>query len=81
MEEATANQGNYKSKHAYTLEEFGLSKEWINEELGPLLDPLLAAEIKLVTQTTSQPIRPESPEGHMQQAQQNQQQSIPHHRR
>ena len=22
----------------YTLEEFGLSKEWIQEELGPLLD-------------------------------------------
>ena len=25
-------------KHEYTLEEFGLSKAWIQQELGPLLD-------------------------------------------
>jgi omega-hydroxy-beta-dihydromenaquinone-9 sulfotransferase len=28
----------FQSQHHYTLEEFGLSKEWIQEELGPLLD-------------------------------------------
>ncbi len=28
----------FKSKHHYTLEEFGLSKEWIQSELGELLD-------------------------------------------
>ena len=32
------NTPNSKATTAYTLEEFGLSKEWIDEELGPLLD-------------------------------------------
>jgi len=36
--EATERQQKFKSAHHYTLEEFGLSKEWIQEELGPLLD-------------------------------------------
>ncbi len=31
-------QQGFKSAHQYTLEEFGLSKEWIQEELGSLLD-------------------------------------------
>lgn len=31
-------QREFKSNHEYTLEEFGLSREWIQEELGPLLD-------------------------------------------
>lgn len=35
---ATQREAKYESKHQYTLEEFGLSKEWIEEELGPLLD-------------------------------------------
>ena len=35
---ATKGQGEFQSKHHYTLEEFGLSKEWIQEELGSLLD-------------------------------------------
>ncbi len=35
---ATQREARYESKHQYTLEEFGLSKEWIEEELGPLLD-------------------------------------------
>ena len=35
---ATAQQRTFRSAHHYTLEEFGLSKEWIQEELGPLLD-------------------------------------------
>jgi hypothetical protein len=33
-----ATQRKFESKHEYTLEEFGLTKEWIQEELGPLLD-------------------------------------------
>jgi hypothetical protein len=28
----------FQSQYHYTLEEFGLSKEWIQEDLGPLLD-------------------------------------------
>lgn len=35
---ATQGQREFKSKHDYTLEEFGLTKEWIQDELGPLLD-------------------------------------------
>lgn len=38
LEEATRRQRKFESKHDYSLEEFGLSKEWIQEELGPLLD-------------------------------------------
>jgi hypothetical protein len=38
LEAATARQRTFKSAHHYTLEEFGLSKEWIQEELGTLLD-------------------------------------------
>ena len=38
LTEATRQQAVFTSKHHYTLEEFGLSKEWIEEELGPLLD-------------------------------------------
>lgn len=38
LQTATAQQRTFKSAHHYTLEEFGLSKEWIQEELGPLLD-------------------------------------------
>jgi omega-hydroxy-beta-dihydromenaquinone-9 sulfotransferase len=29
---------NYKSKHVYTLEEYGLSKAWIQRQLGVVLD-------------------------------------------
>jgi omega-hydroxy-beta-dihydromenaquinone-9 sulfotransferase len=38
LEAATARQRTFKSAHHYTLEEFGLSKEWIQEEVGALLD-------------------------------------------
>jgi hypothetical protein len=38
LKAATDRQRSFKSAHHYTLEEFGLSKEWIQEELGPLLD-------------------------------------------
>jgi hypothetical protein len=34
---ATQRQREFKSKHEYTLEEFGLSKEWIQLELGDLM--------------------------------------------
>jgi len=35
---ATRRQREFKSKHGYTLEEFGLSKEWIQEELGSVME-------------------------------------------
>lgn len=35
---ATERQRGFKSKHDYTLEEFGLSPAWIQQELGPVLD-------------------------------------------
>lgn len=35
---ATQRQREFQSKHNYTLEEFGLSKEWIQAELGEVLD-------------------------------------------
>jgi hypothetical protein len=38
LETAAQRQREFKSKHEYTLEEFGLTKEWIQEELGELLD-------------------------------------------
>jgi hypothetical protein len=38
LTEVTGRERKYKSKHEYTLEEFGLSKEWIQAELGPVLD-------------------------------------------
>jgi hypothetical protein len=38
LAEATKGQGEFRSQHHYTLEEFGLSKEWIQAELGSLLD-------------------------------------------
>ncbi len=38
LKAATNGQSQYQSQHHYTLEEFGLSKEWIQAELGPLLD-------------------------------------------
>lgn len=38
LEAATQRQREFKSKHEYTLEEFGLSKEWIQQELGEVLD-------------------------------------------
>ena len=35
---ATQRERKFKSKHDYTLEEFGLSKDWIQQELGTVLD-------------------------------------------
>ena len=36
---AAANgEREFQRQHDYTLEEFGLSKEWVQEELSPLLD-------------------------------------------
>lgn len=35
---ATQKQREFKSAHQYTLEEFGLSKEWIQQEIGDVLD-------------------------------------------
>jgi len=38
LTEAVNRERKFRSKHEYTLEEFGLSKELIQQELGPLLD-------------------------------------------
>lgn len=38
LEAATQAQRQFKSAHRYSLEEFGLSKQWIQQELGELLD-------------------------------------------
>jgi hypothetical protein len=38
LTEAAQQQRTYRSKNRYTLEEFGLSKEYIQQELGTLLD-------------------------------------------
>jgi len=38
LDEATQRQEKFQSKHEYTLEEYGLSKDWIQRDLGELLD-------------------------------------------
>ncbi len=38
LDAATQRQREFKSKHEYTLEEFGLTKEWIQSELGEIMD-------------------------------------------
>jgi hypothetical protein len=38
LDAASTRQREFKSKHEYTLEEFGLTKEWIQAELGEVLD-------------------------------------------
>lgn len=38
LEAATQRQREFQSKHEYTLEEFGLTREWIQQELGEVLD-------------------------------------------
>jgi hypothetical protein len=35
---ATERQRGFQSKHEYSLEEYGLSREWIQQELGSLLE-------------------------------------------
>jgi hypothetical protein len=35
---ATDRQRGFKSNHEYTLEEFGLTKAWVDEELGPIME-------------------------------------------
>ena len=38
LDEANQRQREFKSKHEYTLEEFGLTREYVQSELGELLD-------------------------------------------
>lgn len=38
LKQAEAAERHYKSTHQYTLEEFGLSKPWIQNQIGDLLD-------------------------------------------
>lgn len=35
---ATQQQGDFKSKHRYTLEQFGLSRDWLDTELREVMD-------------------------------------------
>jgi omega-hydroxy-beta-dihydromenaquinone-9 sulfotransferase len=37
LDAATQRQRGFKSKHEYSLEEFGLSREWIQSELGEIM--------------------------------------------
>ncbi len=37
LDAACRREREFKSRHEYTLEEFGLSKEWLQQKLGPLL--------------------------------------------
>ena len=38
LADATQRQGEFRSQHEYTLEEFGLSREWLQAELGEIMD-------------------------------------------
>lgn len=38
LDAATEHQRGFKSNHEYTLEEFGLTKAWVNQELGAIID-------------------------------------------
>ncbi len=38
LDAAAKRQREFKSKHEYTLEEFGLTKGWIQDELGEIMD-------------------------------------------
>jgi hypothetical protein len=38
LDRANARQESFRSAHAYTLEEFGLSHAWIREQLGDVID-------------------------------------------
>ena len=38
LDAASARQREFKSKHRYTLEEFGLNQEWLRREVGEVLD-------------------------------------------
>jgi len=38
LNEITSRQRTFKSKHEYTLEEFGLSRQWLQSELAPVLE-------------------------------------------
>lgn len=38
LEEATRHQRDYESRHEYSLEDFGLSEDWVYERLEPLFE-------------------------------------------
>ncbi len=38
LEEESQRHRSFSSRHDYSLEEFGLSQEWVQERLGPILD-------------------------------------------
>lgn len=37
LQSATRQSRNYRSKHVYSLEEYGLSRQWIQRELGEVM--------------------------------------------
>jgi hypothetical protein len=38
LNEITNRQKSFKNNHGYTLEEFGLTRQWLQSELAPVLD-------------------------------------------
>jgi omega-hydroxy-beta-dihydromenaquinone-9 sulfotransferase len=60
LDRATQKQREFKSKHEYTLEQFGLSREWIQKELGEILDAYGlerdAVELQELDQQQSEPV-------------------------
>jgi hypothetical protein len=38
LEETTSRQRTFRSRHEYSLEEFGLSEQWIQSELAPVME-------------------------------------------
>jgi hypothetical protein len=83
---ARANQQEqqFASKHRYSLEEFGLTQEWIEDELGDVLAFYgLNGAAQRAPERSSLgriPVRPnETPPGHVQETKGNQQESIADH--
>lgn len=80
---ANRHQVDFESNHRYTLEEFGLTKEWIREELGDLLD-YYGLEAGEDGQSKPSSLRRDSrvgktPPRHMHQAERDEQKSVAYH--
>ena len=82
LTQAQGRERHFQSKHKYSLEEFGLSKEWIREELGDLLDyyglneETESAANATVAGTLGVLRSHETPPTHVQQAERDEQESI-----
>ena len=80
---ALANQREqrFESNHSYSLEEFGLSKEWIREELGDVLDFYGldgTSDRQKISLSEAPFLLPETPPCHMEQAETNQEEAVAH---